>query len=322
MGRALSEEAKRKISEAFARRRAEKGLDDNGKPIAPTTLSVRPVTVKMDDIHFDPRLFIPMQTGKPVDKLFSSSVGLTRATNFMVVGDPGVGKSTVMMDVLADLDAAGYKTLFVSGEMDRYDLYGYTQRYPKFGQLNILFLGEYIDENPKLVLEEMFKEGYDVVLLDSFVEIQDTIKSALGISTGEAEKWMVDLMRNHNMGNNDSKAYTSFLAIQQVNKNGDFVGSNKLKHNTTGMMEIRFDDDGNRFLQFLKNRRGEVQKKLFFSLKETGDVHYDDSRYDLDEAAREVVESEKKRLKEEELNWDETFGEVKVPQLDEDDYED
>ena len=319
MGKPLSEEAKRKISEAFARRRAEKGLDDNGKPIIPTVLTIKPETVRMDEVHFDPQIFVPMKTGKAVDRLFSTDGGLTRATNFMVVGDPGVGKSTVMMDVLSDLQTSGLNVLFVSGEMDRFDLYGYVKRYPKFGKLDILFMGEYLDENPKLVLEEMFKIGYDVVLLDSFVEVQDTVKLALSMSTGEAEKWLVDLMRLHNGANNDAQVYTSFLCIQQVNKGGNFVGSNKLKHNTTGMMEIRFDEDGNRYLEFSKNRRGEVQKKLFFSLKETGDVHYDEVRYDLDEAARDVVEAERTRLQEENTDWNKTFGDVKAQEVSEDD---
>jgi DNA replicative helicase MCM subunit Mcm2 (Cdc46/Mcm family) len=107
MGKPLSEEAKRKISEAFARRRAEKGIDDNGKPIIPTVLTIKPETVRMDDVHFDPQIFVPMKTGKAVDRLFSTDGGLTRATNFMVVGDPGVGKSTVMMDVLSTCKPRG-----------------------------------------------------------------------------------------------------------------------------------------------------------------------------------------------------------------------
>jgi predicted ATP-dependent serine protease len=313
MGTPMSEEAKRKISEAFARKRAERGLDDNGRQIIPTELKNKPVTVRMEDVNFDPKIFEIMKTGKPVDLLLSSKGGMTRATNFMVVGDPGVGKSTVTLDILADLQTAGMKVLFVSGEMDRFDVYDYVQRYPKFGKIDTLFMGEYLDENPKLVVEEMLNAGYDVVLIDSFVEVQDTVKSAVGMSTGEAEKWLVDLMRSHNGANNEEKIYTSFLCIQQVNKGGNFVGSNKLKHNTTGMMEIRFDEDGNRYLEFSKNRRGEVNKKLYFSLKESGDVHYDDIRFNLDESARKVVDAEKTRLKEEDHDWGKAFGEFVTP---------
>jgi len=193
----------------------------------------------------------------------------------MLVGDPGVGKSTVSMDILADLQDNGAKVLFISGEMDRVDLYRYVQRYPKFGNLDILFMGEYVDQNPKEVIETMLNRGYDVVLIDSFVEVQDTVKEASGMSAKSTEKWLIDLMRHNNLANNDAKKWTSFLCIQQVTKDGVFLGSNKLKHNTTGMMELRFDKDGTRYAMFTKNRRGEIDKKMRFDLSSTGDVSYD-----------------------------------------------
>jgi predicted ATP-dependent serine protease len=147
----------------------------------------------------------------------------------MMVGDPGVGKSTVAMDILSDLQLSGASVLFISAEMDRIDLYGYVKRYPKFGSLDILFLGEYLDQNPKLVIEHMVRRGYDTVLIDSFVEVQDTVKEANGMSMGSTEKWLIDLMRQNNAGQNDRSIYTSFLCIQQVTKDGVFVGSGIFK---------------------------------------------------------------------------------------------
>jgi DNA repair protein RadA/Sms len=233
-----------------------------------------PKTVRMSDISFDPSLFQTMKTGKSIDGLLSADGGFPRSTNFMLVGDPGIGKSTVSMDILSDLKIMGHSVLFISGEMDRVDLYGYVKRYPKFGNLDILFLGEYVDSNPKDVIESVLDLGYDVVLIDSFVEVQDTVKEALKMTSNATEKWLIDLMRKHNSGANPKKVYTSFLCIQQVTKEGVFVGSNKLKHNTTGMMELRFTKDGRRYAMFTKNRRGEVNKKLFFDLSSTGDVKY------------------------------------------------
>ena len=63
----------------------------------------KPELVKMDNLSFDKNLFVPMKTGKKIDSLLSSEGGLMKGTNFAFVGDPGVGKSTVMLDVLADL---------------------------------------------------------------------------------------------------------------------------------------------------------------------------------------------------------------------------
>lgn len=309
----MSEEAKAKIAESVRRAFEAKRMAAGVVTAQPEVLTVIPESVKMEALTFDPKLFEPIKTGKPIDTLLSTDGGFPRATNFMMVGDPGVGKSTVAMDILSDLQTSGASVLFISAEMDRIDLYGYVKRYPKFGTIDILFLGEYLDQNPKLVVEHMLNRGYDIVLIDSFVEVQDTVKEANAMSTGGTEKWLIDLMRKNNSGQNDRKTYSSFLCIQQVTKGGNFVGSNKLKHNTTGMMEVRFDENGEtRYITFTKNRRGEVNRRMFFDLSATGDVKYDTARYDLDEAARQILQNEKEEIKNEGSTFDTIFGTPKV----------
>jgi predicted ATP-dependent serine protease len=263
--------------------------------------------VKMRDQKFDPDLFVPFVTGKPIDKLFTNVGGVPKACNFIVVGDPGVGKSTVTLDILSDLsEIENCKCLFVSAEMTRIDLYEYVQRYPKFGNVDILFLNEYDDDNPKLVIEELFKVGYDVILIDSFAEVQSSVREVNQMTSNGSEKWIIDLMVNHNLGENDANKNTTFLCIQQVTKGGTFVGSNKLKHNTTGMMEIRFDEDlsGTAYIFFSKNRRGPVNKKMYFNLKSRDHVEYDGNRFDNDESSREIVENEMKSIRDEESTFD------------------
>jgi DNA repair protein RadA/Sms len=250
-----------------------------------------------------------MKTGKPVDKLFTEDGGFPRATNYMIVGDPGVGKSTVTLDMLSDLAEGGNKVLFISAEMTRIDLFGYVQRYPKFGNVDILFLGEYLDDNPKTVIEEALQFGYDVVLIDSFAEVQEAIKETNRMTTSGSEKFLIDMMIGHNLANNESKTHTAFLVIQQVTKGGVFVGSNKLKHNTTGMLEIRFDDNGQAaYLMFTKNRRGSVNRKMYFSLKESGDVQYDDRRFHIDEGARDIFQQERAQIDSDDDSFNKMFG--------------
>jgi predicted ATP-dependent serine protease len=251
-----------------------------------------------------------MNGGKAIDKLFSNQSGVPRATNYIVIGDPGVGKSTVCLDIISDIKKQNEKVLFISGEMSRVDMYQYMQRYPKFGNIDILFLGEYADENCKLVVEQVLDRGYDIVLGDSFVEIQDAVKETANMTTGAAEKWLIDLMIRHNHGENKGKCYTSFLMIQQVTKGGNFVGSNKLKHNTTGMLEIRFTEEGaqERYLMFTKNRRGDVYKKMYFSLAAEGDVLYHAERFIQEEENRKRLDQEMEELKKDADAWDKIFA--------------
>ena len=272
----LSPEARQKIAEAVKAAANKKREEDYvAKPVQKSE-AIKIDIVKMDDQSFNPRLFEAMTTGKAIDPFFSTKIGIPRATNFLIVGDPGVGKSTVTMDILSDLQKRGNKVLFISAEMTRIDLFDYVKRYPKFGQLPILFLGEYLDDNPKQVIEEALDEGYDVVLVDSFAEVVEAVKETNFMSGGQGEKWLIDLMIRNNLGDNRGKFNTTFLCIQQVTKGGVFVGSNKLKHNTTGMLELRFDEGGEKaYMAFTKNRRGIVGQKLYFSLKASGDVNYE-----------------------------------------------
>ena len=322
----MSPEARQRIAEAV-RLAAERKRQDLGlPPVQPRPSSTfTPVQqfverdlelVQMKDQHFSPDLFVPMPTGKAIDGLFTNDGGLPKACNYMVIGDPGVGKSTLTLDILSDLAIAGKSVLFISAEMTRIDLWGYVKRYPKFGEVPVLFLGEYLDANPRQVVENALKVGYDVILIDSFAEVQEAVKESNYMTTGQSEKWLIDLMITHNMGQNDKNVNTTFLAIQQVTKGGVFVGSNKLKHNTTGMMELRNDpDSGSSYVIFTKNRRGSVNRRLFYSLAETGDVVYDTRRMNSDNEAREALAAEKKQMELEDQTFDELFNSGGVERL-------
>lgn len=259
-------------------------------------------TQKINKTKFAKGLFQEHKTDTPLDGLFSIGGGVPKATNYMVVGDPGVGKSTVTLDVIANAKKNGSKVLFISAEMSPVDLKLYVDRYPKFGDIDIFFPQEIDDdESVKTVLLEVLNEGYDIVLIDSFIELQATIQEQDRMTRNAAEKWLLNQMYIHNLGENKGKHYTSFLAIQQVNKGGSFAGSMKLKHMTTGMMEIRFVDaetQEERYIVFSKNRRGHVGKRMFFDLSATGDVTYDTDRFKKNEELQELKRKEKEKLKE------------------------
>ena len=278
----MSPEARAKIAEAVKssarKKRIEAGLPaDQPLPQGPIRQKIIDI-VQMRNQTFDRSLFIPMATGREIDFMFSLDGGINKATNYLVIGDPGVGKSTVTLDIVSDLVSLGYQCLFISAEMTRIDLFKYVERFPKFGHVDTLFLGEYCDDNPKLVIEEALAKGYDLVLIDSFVEVQDSVKEATRVTSNSAEKWLIDQMLKNNMGENDPGKNTAFLCIQQVTKGGVFLGSNKLKHITTGMLEMRYEDGnaGATFLHFTKNRRGPCNIKMYFELRSGGQVIYTD----------------------------------------------
>ena len=209
-----------------------------------------------------------MKSGRVIDAHFSSEGGLMKGTNYAIVGDPGIGKTTVMLDMLADLQAKGQKVLFISGEMNQIDMFGYVKRFPKFGQLPILFMGDYCEDNALEVVKSILSEGWDTVLIDSMAEIQNAVVDTTKgwMSSKKAETELLNLFEKHNMGENDSEVNTSFLVIQQVTKGGEFAGSNRFKHMMTGMAHMKWTKEGDRTFFFSKNRRGGDMSIRMFNL--------------------------------------------------------
>ena len=232
----------------------------------------KPTTMKMEDFKFDPQLFIPMKTGTKIDKLLSSEGGMMKGTNVAFVGDPGVGKTTVLLDMLANMKENGNKVLFISGEMTQIDMVGMVKRFPKFGKLPILFMGDWIENDPLVILKSILSEGWDSVLVDSFAELAVAIQDFHGGTIKNAETQLLNLFEKHNKGGNQNKINTNFMIIQQVTKGGEFAGSNRFKHMITAMAHMKFTAEGGRAIWFSKNRRGGEMNKQFFSLDQANHV--------------------------------------------------
>ena len=264
---------------------------------------------KLDDLNIDQSLFKPMATNTPFDKFVSQEGGFMPGSNIMAAGAPGIGKTTVLLDLLSNLHEQGKKVLFISAEMSQIDMARYLQRFPNWGQLPILFLADYTDDCPKTVIESVLNQGWDLVLTDSYTEVNDSVKEACGLTRGKTEKWFLDLMIANNKGKNKDKVYTTFVTILQLSKGGQFVGSNKLKHMTTSMMSLDWDgveNSGRRYMEFSKNRVGQVGKKLYFDLE--GGVSFDEARYARDLFNDQIVQEERKALDTEGDAFDALFG--------------
>ena len=277
--------------------------------VAPAMATAQPVEVqftKLADLNIDDALFQPMQTGTIFDKFMSNEGGIMPATNVMAAGAPGIGKTTVLLELIAKLHEKGKKVLFISAEMNEMDMARYLKRFPNWAQLPILFLNNY-ESGSNQVIEQALMQGWDLVLTDSYTEVNDTVKEHTGWSRGKTEKWFLDLMTQHNKGL--ASKFTAFITILQLSKGGTFVGSNKLKHMTTAMMNLDWhgrENGAERYLEFSKNRVGEVGKRLFFTLRDG--VTFDEQRYVRDLNNDLLLQAEQEALRSEEGHFDRIFG--------------
>lgn len=274
--------------------------------------------VKMRDVKFSPELFINYRTETILDELLCSYQGLPKGVNYMVIGDPGVGKTTIILDLLANIQtkSPNAKILFVSAEMNEIDLAIYVERYPKFQDLNILFLETTFDNENKSwdVFQRVLAQGWDIVAIDSFYELQGIVKEEENVTMKKSESMLLSIIRQHNKADNERKVNTTFLTIQQVTKSGAFVGSNRLKHMITAMMELRLDNAKNiyskRFVVFTKHRRGDVGVKLDYDLSTTGDVFYDEETYQKDIRIKKAQSEVAEKIRSFAQKFDKMFNQI------------
>lgn len=57
----------------------------------------------MRDMQFAPELFQNFMSGTVLDELLCSYQGLPKGVNYMIIGDPGVGKTTIILDLLSNI---------------------------------------------------------------------------------------------------------------------------------------------------------------------------------------------------------------------------
>ena len=272
--------------------------------------------VKMRDVRFDKDLFINFRTRTILDNLLCSYKGLPKGVNYMIIGDPGVGKTTIILDMLANIRKAhpSAHILFISAEMNEIDLAIYVERFPKLGDLDILFIEGGFDEcgHSWQTVADTLDDGWDIVAIDSFHELQGIVKEEENVTNKRAESMLLSLIKQHNKAQNDRSVNTTFLTIQQVTKSGAFVGSNRLKHMITAMMELRLDNPKNiysdRYITFSKHRRGDVGVKLYYNLSTTGNVDFDEERYEQDQSIRRMQRNVRNQLHDFADRFDELFN--------------
>ena len=234
------------------------------------------------------------RTGKKIDDLLSDHEeggGVYGGTVNIVISESGVGKSTIILDTLASImeNNPDAKVLYISSEMTKNDIKFYYEKTPAIGKVPTLLLMEYVKSGTlNKAIQQSINGGWDIILIDSHQDILVKLKEAMGWKSTFAESWLTNLMIDAAETHG-----SAIFAIQHMTKGGQYVGSTYLKHATTAMMEIKFDDAGLRYVEFSKNRRGgsAVGKRLYFRLEE-GNVVYDVNRFDETQMLKGIEEKE------------------------------
>lgn len=278
----------------------------------------------------NPLMFQTWKSGLGIDEILSNDGGATKCSTIVVMGGPGVGKTTLCAGLQKEYQERYPKAKIacIQGEMKRFDINYeiHGNQVPWMNDIRYILVKDYGYENVMNTLKTVFKSGYDILFIDSVESICKILKSYCNMTKTEAETELVRMFNDANDGKNNfnekgEKVFSTIFAIQQVTKGGDFVGGNGLKHDTTGMLELDFDDHFRRRASFSKNRRcGKHQNKfLYYKLDKENEnrVKFDLELFKETDSQRELLSNEKDRIKDLASNFDAIFAKKKFEEKEE-----
>ncbi|MGP1569422.1 MAG: DNA repair protein RadA [Eubacteriales bacterium] len=188
--------------------------------------------------------------------------GLVRGSLVLISGEPGIGKSTIIIQAASNI-SAGYGTvLYISGEESEEQIKMRAERVCKGDNLNLLIASETNMENILMLVE---KENPTFLIIDSIQTMYtETLEAAPG-SVSQVRECGNALMKIGKVRN-----IPTFI-VAHVNKNGDLAGPKIVEHLVDCVLNFSGERSSEiRILRALKNRFGTTSEIGAFEMCEDG----------------------------------------------------
>jgi DNA repair protein RadA/Sms len=187
--------------------------------------------------------------------------GIVPGSLTLIGGSPGVGKSTLLLKIGGNLAKSGKKVLYVSGEESAGQIKLRATRLDANEQ-NLFLLPEISLE---AIMNEMLREGYEAVIIDSIQTIySDKLSSAPG-SVTQVREITFELMRKA------KESKIAMFIIGHITKDGSIAGPRVLEHMVDTVLYFEGEQSKEiRMLRGFKNRFGSTSEIGIFEMTTNG----------------------------------------------------
>ncbi len=187
--------------------------------------------------------------------------GIVKGSFGLLGGAPGVGKSTLILQLLARIARLNKKVLYVSGEESANQIKQRSERLA-IRQEGIHVL---VDADLEKILAALVENEPDFVVVDSIQTLYiDTISASAG-SVSQVRECASLLMRHA------KRTDTSVMLIGHVTKGGDIAGPRTLEHMVDYVLYLEGEKrERSRLLRTVKNRFGNINEVGIFKMTGKG----------------------------------------------------
>jgi DNA repair protein RadA/Sms len=203
--------------------------------------------------------------------------GLVPGSLVLIGGSPGIGKSTLTTMALANLLAAGRRTLYVSAEESAAQVRLRAQRLEQSAALSIPVLAE---TDLHTVLATLERERPEVCVIDSVQALHSGDLSSGAGSVAQVREVAGEIMRVA------KERDIAVLLVGHVTKEGSLAGPRVLEHLVDCVLQFEGERERTyRTVRAVKNRFGSTNEVGVFEMREEGLIEV------LDASARFLAEA-------------------------------
>ena len=225
-------------------------------PPGPARAEARPL-LRLIDVEVEEAARIP--TGVPeLDRVLGG--GLVPASLVLVGGEPGVGKSTLLLTALAAISQQGRRALLVTGEESTAQVKLRAQRLGGADGVEIL-----AETELETVCATLERERPAVCVIDS---VQTLYSSEIGSAPGSVAQVREAAARLLRVA---KEAGVATFLVGHVTKDGSVAGPRVLEHLVDCVLQFEGDRyHAHRILRAVKNRFGSTNELGVFEMTGTG----------------------------------------------------
>ncbi|EKD70875.1 MAG: hypothetical protein ACD_46C00352G0001 [uncultured bacterium] len=186
--------------------------------------------------------------------------GIIMGSAILIGGDPGIGKSTILLQAIAHLSQS-MKVLYVTGEESPQQV---TLRSRRLGlpENHLWLLADTHIEN---ILTRAQSEKPRVLVIDSIQTMHTSLLSSAPGSVGQVRESTMQLV------NFAKQTGTALFLVGHVTKEGNLAGPRVLEHMVDTVLYFEGEQDNrHRIIRAVKNRFGAVNELGIFAMTDKG----------------------------------------------------